>query len=186
MKVEIAWLNRDESVYVNGSTNLKDATLGLNSIFALGAHGGTPIVGRMKTLEQRLAANDEEHFLMVFTDGEPSDGAVKDLIRLYTQRQGNKKAFEDSRTIRQRKYHLTLIMCSDNEEAVAYMNGLDRTLYNTDIVDDWFSEIVQIMEVHWRLKLSFDVRERYNWGNHLAKILLGKSPNFYSTPAQLT
>jgi len=166
MKVEIAWLNRDESVYINGNTNLRQATLALNSIFAMGAHGVTPIVARMIALEHKLATNHEEHFLMVFTDGEPSDGTVKDLIQLYTQRQGSQTMYAKPRTSRQKKNHLTLVMCTDNDKAVAYMDGLDKALHNTDVVDDWFTETLQIMEVHWRLKLSFDVRERYNWGRH--------------------
>jgi len=122
--------------------------------------------------------------------GAPTDEPKTDaLIEAYAQRQGVKGK---KRTPLQSLRKLALIICSDNEKDVKYMNKLDIKLYDTDVVDDWFEEMVQIMEVYFRVQLVFSVAERYPWGkyslpcpprllltwpllsNHLAKMLLGK------------
>jgi len=196
LDIECEWLNHkmENKIKINGRSNLAQETARMNRMFSEVARptAQTPLYGRIKALEAELANYNKAHFLMVFTDGSPSDtpsGTYKELVQAYTQRQGAKKK---ERTPLQSLRKLALIICTDDAEEVAYMNGLDKKLYDTDVVDDWFEEIVQIMEVYFRLKLDFSVAERYPWGkyslpypprllltwpllgNHLAKMLLGK------------
>jgi hypothetical protein len=179
VQVEINFLNQGSISGLSGgsdsASDLKQARQNLQRIFLMGPSGPTPLIAHLRRVKQKIeedGSREQEHFLLIFTDGEPSDGTVRSFKMELTQRQGKQsnailkklRLAKDQRTPHQKRNHLALVACTDNEAEVEYMNKMDVDLFNTDVVDDWFSETVEIATVHKRLGLKFDPAEQFTYG----------------------
>ncbi len=196
MDVSIHFLNHPAAFGLHGMDELGPVRQMLGSIFQRGPNGPTPLLHQLRQIRHKLEGDVEmnRHFLLIFTDGEPSDGSVREYKQEIMTRQGKQdtKLFKaigftkDSRNERQRQNHLALVACTDKEEEVAYMNSMDTQCYQTDIVDDWFSETAEIAQVHARLGLKFDPSEQFTYGDHKAKILLGANDRIVDLMDEMT
>lgn len=62
--------------------------------------------------------------------------------------------------------HVTFLACTDEPEALDYLNNWDKTMDNVDVVDDYRSELAQIRE-----KRGPNVK--FSFGDYLIKALIG-------------
>ena len=60
----------------------------------------------------------------------------------------------------------TVVVCTDDDESVEYLNKWDRQLPNLDVVDDFRNERRQIQKVNGR---NF----RFSFGDYVVKSLIG-------------
>ncbi len=196
MNVAIHFLNHPASISLHGMKDLSQVRTMIGEVFQQGPGGPTPLLHHLRQVKRKLEQDVEidDHFLLIFTDGEPSDGSVDEFKREIVARQGKQetkffkllKVSTNIRNQRQQKNHLTLVACTDQENEVAYMNSLDKLCHQTDIVDDWFSETTEIAQVHARLGLKFDFREQFTYGDHKAKILLGANDRIVNLMDEMT
>ncbi len=67
---------------------------------------------------------------------------------------------------------VTFLACTDEPEALDYLNNWDRTMENVDVVDDFRSELAQIRE-----KQGPNVK--FSYGEYLIKALIGSIDQTY-------
>ncbi|MGI9274956.1 MAG: hypothetical protein ACR2PT_08935 [Endozoicomonas sp.] len=80
----------------------------------------------------------------VFTDGEPTDNALFE-----TPEQSFKNTIRKIREqARPAFYPITLMACTDKEECIRWMNELDISVRNVQVMDDYFSEKKEVYDHH--------------------------------------
>lgn len=62
--------------------------------------------------------------------------------------------------------HVTFIACTDEPEALSYLNNWDRTMQHVDVVDDYRSELAQVREKRGN-------QAKFTYGEYLVKALIG-------------
>jgi len=67
---------------------------------------------------------------------------------------------------------VTFLACTDEPEALDYLNNWDRTMEHVDVVDDFRSELAQI-----RQKQGPNVK--FSYGEYLVKALIGSIDQSY-------
>lgn len=67
---------------------------------------------------------------------------------------------------------VTFLACTDEPEALDYLNNWDRTMEHVDVVDDFRSELAQI-----RQKQGPNVK--FSYGEYLVKALIGSIDQAY-------
>ena len=121
-------------------------------IAARGPTGYTPLLGAMRSVFAKYdpAKTEQRLITIIATDGIPSDcppatsasQAVGDLLR---GRPSLDKSF------------VTFLSCTDNEQDIAYVKELDRSVRNVDEVDDYHSERAEGMRAGRRIYEHFSV-----------------------------
>eukprot|EP00439_Symbiodinium_sp_Y106_P007231 s823_g1.t1 len=94
---------------------------------------------------------------MIFTDGEPNGGSKlfeAELTKLVTKKstQGN--------------FKVQIMACTDDEDAVGYLNRIDKNFESVDVTDDYYSEKQEVL-------LKAKKREAFTRGDWLLKAMLG-------------
>lgn len=157
--IDVYFLNRDPQFHVK---NVRD----LEHSFRNRPDGYTPI-GRVFSQvlsDKRSVLSEKKLLIIVATDGLPTDDYGTDRKdQLYAQ-------------IRDRypidKIYVTFIACTDDEEAVLYMNKLDKEIKNVDTIDDYQSEKAEIQKAQGS---SFP----FSYGDYIVKALIGSvDPEF--------
>lgn len=118
--------------------------------------GGTPLIGSLQWVFStfRPAVSEKDLLLIICTDGAPSDGNPKDVKKVLTSRPDLKRSF------------VNFLVCTDNDEDVAYLDKIDRTVKNVDVTDDYFTERAQ---VHKKRGASF----KFSLGDWAMKCVIG-------------
>ncbi len=62
---------------------------------------------------------------------------------------------------------VSILACSDNEQEIGYLNGLDKSVPHLDVIDDYVSEKKEVM------RRNPDFGEAYSLGDHCARFILG-------------
>jgi hypothetical protein len=62
--------------------------------------------------------------------------------------------------------YVTFLACTDESEALNYLNNWDRTMEHVDVVDDYRSELAQIRQVQGD-------KIKFSYGDYLIKALIG-------------
>ena len=62
--------------------------------------------------------------------------------------------------------YVTFIACTDEPEALSYLNDWDRTMQHVDVVDDYRSELGQLREKR-------GAQTKFSYGEYLVKALIG-------------
>lgn len=68
--------------------------------------------------------------------------------------------------------YVTFLACTDELEALDYLNDWDRTMQHVDVVDDYRTELAQIQE-----KQGPNVK--FSYGDYLVKALIGSIDSAY-------
>ena len=122
--------------------------------------GYTPLE---ETIAPLLVMGGKPGLILVPTDGMPTD------------RQGNVLRAEFEKSLKNRdvsKSCIGILACSNREEDIGYLNGMDKRVKFLDVIDDYASERVDVLK---KQKSGF----RYSLGDHVARLLLGPTNDKY-------
>jgi hypothetical protein len=123
---------------------------------------GTPTLATVERMFEPWRMTPQGRVLtMIFTDGEPTDGAILDLKRSLTEKQ---EEYPNS--------HVTIILCTDKTSIVDSFNQLDRTAPRLDVMDDYLSERAEIRKKQ-------GAKFQFSRDDYAVKLLLGSSVHLW-------
>ena len=131
----------------------------LASIFNIKPAGYTPL-GRVLQIVLNENSNvflgENKLLVVVVTDGEPTDDY------------GRTATFEFQRILqsRHKNVYTTIVSCTDDDDAMSYLNNWDRTIPRLDVVDDFRNERAQIVRAQGQ-------HFRFSFGDYIVKSLVG-------------
>jgi hypothetical protein len=132
----------------------------LTPLFQRRPEGYTPLPRVLNSVlaDNRMTANTAEKKLLIIiaTDGEPTDDF------------GRASVFEFKQALLSRgpRVFTTVVVGTDDEESVKYLNRWDRKLPNLDVVDDFRNEREEIRKVKGS-------RFPFSFGDYVVKSLIG-------------
>ncbi|CEO96517.1 VWFA domain-containing protein [Plasmodiophora brassicae] len=145
--IDVYFLNRPTLPGVTCASDLEKA-------FKKDPIGGTPLVSTVDRIRREkidpLESKKQKVLLVIATDGQPSDG---------------KSAFHQRIASLPENVYVSILACTDNRAAVAYLDGMDR-LTRVDVTDDYMTELEQIRSKQGK---SF----KFSKGDYIAKALAG-------------
>ncbi|CAF3527254.1 unnamed protein product [Rotaria socialis] len=152
--VDVYFLNREPIYHVRSSDELE-------IMFALPPEGATPVVRVFRQILRDKKAQIQERNLLILlaTDGAPTD----DYGNLKVQ---ELRQFLLSERKPTKRIPVTIIACTDDKEAMSYLNDWDTTIPNLDVVDDYKNEKQEILKCQGK---SFP----FSYGDYVVKILMG-------------
>lgn len=139
-KTEFRILNTGEPLIIgeqNGDAVYDELLQALNSVEP---QGGTPlckhitaVVQQIRENEELLRARNQKASLIIYTDGEASDGDVSEALA----------------ELADLPVWVVLCLCTDEQHIVNYWNYIDRNLeLNLEILDDFRAEAKEISQVN--------------------------------------
>ncbi len=151
--VSVYFLNKKPSPM----PNIKDERQ-VQQLFRDKPAGFTPLP---RVLDQVLTENEvylsEKKLLVVIvTDGEPTNDQGKVAIPY----------FKEVLMKRHPKVYTTIVACTDDDDAVEYLNKWDRELKNLDVVDDFRNERAEVRATKGR-------NCPFSFGDYVVKSLIG-------------
>ncbi|KAI9216679.1 hypothetical protein BC828DRAFT_393064 [Blastocladiella britannica] len=151
--VDVRFLNRQ------GLRGVTDAAQ-VDILFALNPAGYTPIVPALNTILHDYRVELAEHPVLVIlvTDGEPTDTAGR----------SNTAAFLHAVQTKPARLHLSIVACTDDEDAVGYLDRVDCSAPHVDVCDDYPSERKQVQAAQGGAG-----RFPFSFGDYLVKSMLG-------------
>lgn len=123
--------------------------------------GYTPLA---RALDQVLRDNlnlvnyEKKLLIVIVTDGEPTDERGNSDIN------GFKKCLESRKPAD--RIFTSIIACTDQDDSVDYLNRLDRSLKNLDVVDDYRNEKKEVNKMRGS-------NYPFSYGDYVAKSILG-------------
>lgn len=151
--LDIFFLNRATLSGVTSSAQLEP-------VFAAPPAGLTPITPVLQhVLKAKAAVSVEKKVLViVLTDGQPTNASgqvdIESLRRVMQHERNAERVF------------VSFVACTDDLDAVAYLNKWDKEMRHVDVVDDYVSERAEI-----RKKKGANFA--YSHGDHVVKLMLG-------------
>lgn len=126
--------------------------------------GFTPLCRAVKDIfrEKEAVLRESKLLLIIVTDGQPTDD------------NGNDRTNEFLALLRNRPKNsfVSIVACTDDEEAVDYLNKLDRVVPGLDVSDDYLSEKKEILKAQ-------GPSYKFTFGDYVIKCLLGPvDPSF--------
>ena len=150
--VDIFFLNRPS---IHGIRSRDDPALA--QAFASPPFGGTPLTEMLQSVLQKCSANTERPVLvMIATDGEPNGGphrfmqVIRDAI---------------ARRTTQTKFKFQILACTDDDDAVGWLNKFDQEFAEVDVTDDYHSEKQEVLRA--------EKCRQFQRGDWVIKALLG-------------
>lgn len=142
--IDIHFLNR-ESYY-----NVKSLKEVDNSLEGF-PYGTTPLTYKFNSILNQFEDSEKPVLIVIATDGVPNN------LNSFTHALKNKN---------HSKFYVSFLACSDQEFDIGYLNDLDKSVPNVDVLDDYNSEL---KEVQYAQGKGF----RYTFGDHIVRLLLG-------------
>jgi hypothetical protein len=128
----------------------------------VGPGGGTPLTEKMvEIFTSHKYTSGKQINTYIFTDGVP-DGGPEAFCNLVKKRKHAKL------------YPITIVACTDDDDAVGWMNNLDKVADYLDVVDDYASEMVEVKKAQIH-NTDFGI----SIGTYILKILFGSFVEFY-------
>lgn len=127
--------------------------------FNLKPNGYTPLAKVLQNVlddNTPLTLNEKKLLIIIATDGEPTDDTGKVAI----------KQFKSCLLKRGPNVFTTIVVCTDDDASVNYLNKWDRSIKNLDVVDDFRNERQEIRKVKGS---SF----KFSFGDYVVKSLIG-------------
>lgn len=136
---------------ITGVKSVKDSRY--RKLIKRGPHGGTPLV---RALKEAIASQTDKPLLIIMaTDGEPSDGGP-----------GHQKFTETIFGRDGSKVFISILACTDDDNAVNYLNGIDKDDATLDVLDDYRNERKEVLHVQ-----GSDFK--YTLSDHFVRCMLG-------------
>ncbi|CAF1280531.1 unnamed protein product [Adineta ricciae] len=158
--LDIYFLNRPAVLHVKHSSQLE-------STFAAPPNGLTPITRVLRQILQakKTAIQERRLLIIIATDGQPTDDyGTTDVATL-------ERVLKYERNPPDRVL-ITFCACTDDEQAVGYLNKWDAKLPFVDVCDDYRSEREEIWRVQGR-------QFPFSFGDYVVKILLGSVDPYF-------
>jgi hypothetical protein len=153
--LDLYFLNR--GVY----PNIKEM-IGLQALFQLDPSGSTPLLSTLKKIykdkSSSSSSSTRQLLIIVVTDGEPSDGSLEQLSSVLLNKRNN--------------VHISFAECTDNEEAMRFLDDLDNKIPNFDNTDDYREE-------QRRVKAAQGPGFKFDYTDYVIKILLATFVKWY-------
>jgi len=127
----------------------------LSACFANKPSGSTPLTECLRGVV-KATEGEKPVLLFILTDGEPNGGAAAFCQEM-------KKVVKKQST--SRTFKVQIMACTDDEEAVSWMNDLDAHFDEVDVTDDYYSEKAEVLKAGRVTKFT-----RGDW---LIKAMLG-------------
>lgn len=105
-----------------------------------------------------LVNNERKLLIIIVTDGEPTDDRGNSDIS------GFKKCLESRKPAD--RIFTSIIACTDQDDSMDYLNRMDRTLKNLDVLDDYRNEKKEISK---KRGPSYP----FSYGDYVVKALIG-------------
>jgi len=132
--------------------------------FASPPQGGTPLTETLQKVA-RQCGGEKPVFLFILTDGEPNGGATRfcqELSRLLKKESTN------------HTFKVQIMACTTDEDAVAWLNDVDRQFKEVDVTDDYYSEMVEVLKRAKRVN-------KFTRGDWCLKAMLAPISNKFDT-----
>ncbi|CAF0900975.1 unnamed protein product [Rotaria sordida] len=158
--LDIYFLNRPPLLHVKHSSELIPA-------FAQPPNGLTPITRVLRQILQAKQNEIQERKLLIIiaTDGQPTDDSGKtDVGSLERVLKHERKPAD--------RILITFCACTDDDQAVGYLNRWDETIPYLDVCDDYRSERKEIWRAQGR-------QFPFSFGDYVVKILLGPIDRYF-------
>jgi len=127
----------------------------VNAIMRYSPRRRTPLIARTtEAIEfiRREKENYEHIYLMIASDGEPSDGNSRDLERILLQ-------------VDKRKLHIVVRICTDDDDVNSFWNGLEKNReLRLDTVDDFKGESQEIYNLNDWINYGLELHRFREWG----------------------
>ena len=116
----------------------------------------------MKALESQLRAAAQKVCVVIFTDGESSDGNIADAMR----------------PLKSLPVTVVLRLCTDDDRIVQYWNNIDKELeLDMDVLDDFCGEGKEVHRVNSWISYGEPMHRLREFGIHLKEFdLLDEAP----------
>mmetsp|Transcript_48685 Transcript_48685/g.136153 ORF Transcript_48685/g.136153 Transcript_48685/m.136153 type:complete len:315 (-) Transcript_48685:208-1152(-) len=134
--IQVLFLNRPGVQNVKSSTDPRFA-----SAFQAPPRGGTPLTETLRSVAQQCASKqnggERPVLLFILTDGEPNGGTAgfKFELRRLVRKESTSHTFR-----------VQIMACTGDEEAVGWLDQVDREFHEIDVTDDYYSEMVQVLK----------------------------------------
>lgn len=149
--LDVYFLNRPSIIHVHQLCQITDS-------FASPPKGATPIVPILThILQQPYDSSYEGRIVIICTDGEPTDTSG---------RVNTKQLYNVLMCQRSRNDYTTFLACTDDDDAIGYLNLWDREIPRVDVIDDYPNEKKEVQRAQGR-QFSF------SFGEYVVKTLMG-------------
>jgi len=149
--LDVHFLNRGALLNVQQLAQITEA-------FCAPPRGATPIVPVLRhVLAQPYDESYVGRIIIICTDGEPTDEQNRvNTAQLYNVLMCQRK----------RNDYVTFLACTDDDDAIAYLNRWDREIPRVDVIDDYPNEKKEVLRAQGR-HFSF------TFGEYVVKTLMG-------------
>lgn len=139
--------------------------------FAEPPRGYTPLTQcYQRVLDEKLASAEASVLVVLATDGEPNAMDPNGTWRRDSQR--FRQLLQTRGGYRPAKCPTAIMACTDSEAEVGWLNELDDSIQNLDVIDDYRSEREEVLRVQGR-------RFPFTAGDYVVKTLLGAIDPLY-------
>ena len=153
--VDIHFLNRPPVL------NVTNPAL-IDQEFQTNPYGYTPLASTLQKIFKPILEDPnpaKKRLVFVATDGEPTDGKgcpnVPELKRVMKQ------------VRRAEQTHVSFLVCSDDDDGVAYLSDWDKQMTNVDTTDDYITERNKVRRYRQRPDYPF------SHGDYIVKAMMG-------------
>lgn len=149
--VDVYFLNRMQGVCVQKLDELELA-------FQAPPKGFTPTVPALRqALQTPYDASYKGRIIVICTDGEPNDGKGNSCIGELRRVLERERASND---------YVTFLACTDDDDAIGYLNKWDVEIPRVDVTDDYQSERREVLRAQGQ-------QFRFSYSDYVVKTLLG-------------
>lgn len=148
--IDIYFLNRPPIMNVTHPANPH-----FQAAFAMSPTGTTPLVAALQNvIHTRCRTSERKVLIIIATDGAPDGGTagIQEFIKTIKYRPKNT--------------FVSILACTDDDDAISYLNRIDTIVPGVDVVDDYYSELKEV-------KRAQGQRYPFSYGDYVVKVLLG-------------
>jgi len=129
--IDVHFLNRGSINGIKGSTDPR-----LVQAFRSDPNGRTPLTSKLKEVV-KVSGGEKPVLLFILTDGVPDDGPARftEELRKTVQKESTPHTFK-----------IQIMACTGDDEAIGYLNKVDKELMQVDVTDDYYSERMEVMK----------------------------------------
>ncbi len=144
--IDIHFLNRPTYFGVNDVRVIENS-------FSYNPSGCTPLITKLNEIKTQYSKTERNILLIIATDGEPSDGDCNTLEKLLDD-------------IIKLKFNVTFLACTNDKNAIKYLDEIDRKFDKIDVIDDYDNEYEQIIKKNGK-------NYNFSYGDYIVKMLIG-------------
>lgn len=149
--IDVYFMNRMQGVCVQRLQELERA-------FDAPPKGFTPTVPALRqVLQTPYDASYQGRIVLICTDGEPNDGKGNSCI------QELRRVLERERSPTD---YVSFLACTDDDDAIGYLNRWDVELQRVDVMDDYQAERQEVLKAQ-------GTQFRFTYSDYVVKTLLG-------------